>query len=215
MVRVLAVADEEVPTAESRVRGLDVDVLFAAGDLPWDYLELLADLLAVPAVFVPGNHDPDTDTDAAPEGFCSADGHVVEVAGLRVAGLGGCVRYNDGPHQYTQEEYRARTRRLVAEGRGGVDVLLTHTPAAGVGDETDPAHRGIDALHDAIAGLTPSWHLHGHIHPYGLRKASHRVGNTTVLNVIPWTVLEVEPRDAGPAAPPSDDTAEVEDRHGE
>ncbi|MFD1859127.1 metallophosphoesterase [Aeromicrobium camelliae] len=215
MVRVLAVADEEIPTAESRARGLDVDVLLAAGDLPWDYLENLGRLLEVPAVFVPGNHDPVTGGDVAPGGFISADGHVVEAAGLRIAGLGGCVRYNNGPHQYTQEEYRLRVRRLVAEGRGAVDVLLTHTPASGLGDDADPAHRGIDALHDAIATLTPSWHLHGHIHPYGLQKPTHQVGTTTVLNVIPWTVIEVEPHRGDPAPTRSGPTAEEEAHHGE
>lgn len=215
MVRVLAVADEEIPTAESRARGLEVDVLLAAGDLPWDYLENLTRRLEVPAVFVPGNHDPVTDVEAAPGGFVTADGHVVDVAGLRVAGLGGCVRYNNGPHQYTQEEYRGRVRRLVAEGRGPVDVLLTHTPAAGLGDDSDPAHRGIEALHEAIETLTPSWHLHGHIHPYGLQKPTHRVGATTVLNVIPWTVLDVEPRLGDSALAQSAPTGEEEAHHGE
>ena len=57
MVKVLAVSDEEVPGARARIRTLEVDLLLGAGDLPWDYLESLADTLGVPAAFVPGNHE--------------------------------------------------------------------------------------------------------------------------------------------------------------
>ncbi|MEH3033971.1 MAG: metallophosphoesterase [Aeromicrobium erythreum] len=193
MVRVLAVADEEVEPFEARAASLDVALLLAAGDLPWDYLERLVALLGVPGVFVPGNHEPDT-RQAAPRGFVSADETVVEVAGLRVAGLGGCVRYNGGRHQYTQDQHADRARRVLRRAGGhGVDVLLTHAPPLGLGDEPDPSHVGIAALHDLIDELRPSWHLHGHIHPYGLRKPDRERGATTVRNVIPWTVMDVEP----------------------
>lgn len=198
MVRVLVVADEEVPAAPQRAPKLDLDLLLSAGDLPWDYLERLAAALDVPAVFVPGNHDPRTEDDA-PTGFIAADGRVIEVAELRIAGLGGCVRYNDGPYQYTQMEYRTRARRLIAAGDGPVDVLLTHAPPSGLGDEADPCHRGIEALHGVIAALTPTWHLHGHIHPYGMHKSDRQLGSTTIRNVIPWVVLDIEPRLAGTA----------------
>ena len=199
MVRVLVVADEEVPAARPRAQRLEVELLLSAGDLPWNYLAMLAAALQVPAAFSPGNHDPVGGQDA-PEGFLSVDDRVLEVAGLRVAGLGGSVRYNDGPHQYTQDQYRDRARQLVTSAGGPVDILLTHAPPAGLGDESDPAHRGIEALHELLADLAPTWHLHGHIHPYGMSKPDRQVGTTIVRNVIPWTVLEVEPRAADPTA---------------
>ena len=60
MPRVLAVADEVVEALwTDRVRRHDVDLVLAAGDLPFDYLEFLAGALDRPCVFVPGNHDPD------------------------------------------------------------------------------------------------------------------------------------------------------------
>ena len=193
MVRVLAVADEEVPTFESRARGLDVDLVVSAGDLPWDYLERLVELLDVPGVFVPGNHEPSSGR-GAPRGMTSADDRVVEVAGLRLGGLGGCVRYNGGPHQYTQAEYVRRADRLVARlGDGRLDVLLTHAPPFRLGDEPDAAHVGVEAWHDLLERTAPRWHLHGHIHPYGLAKPDRQVGDTTVRNVVPWTVMDVEP----------------------
>lgn len=206
MVRVLAVADEEVPAMESRARELDVDLVLSAGDLPWDYLESLVSLVGAPAAFIPGNHEPAIGGGApsAPTGMIGLDGQVRVVGGLRIAGLGGCVRYNAGEHQYTQKEYAARARELLKTARrtgsDPVDILLTHAPPLGLGDETDPSHLGISALHGVIETLQPTWHLHGHIHPYGMRKNDRQLGQTTIRNIIPWQVIDIEPRSTSPAA---------------
>ncbi len=205
MVRVLAVADEEVLSVRSRVRDLRVDLVLAAGDLPWDYLERVAQAVDAPAAFVPGNHDPVVSrTSTGPRGFVAVDERIVTVGGLRVAGLGGCVRYNGGAHQYTQAQYERRARAMLAHDRDDapVDVLLTHAPPLGLGDDDDPSHLGIQALHGVLAALRPSWHLHGHIHPFGMVKADRHVGPTTVRNVIPWNVVEIEPRSATAHAHP-------------
>ncbi len=179
----------------SRARDLQVDLVLAAGDLPWDYLESLVSLLDAPAAYVPGNHDP---SGVGPHGLVDVDGHVRTIGGLRIAGLGGCVRYNEGPHQYTQSEYDTRASGLLREARDAepVDVLLTHAPPLGLGDESDPAHLGISALHGVLETLLPSWHLHGHIHPYGMHKPDRQLGQTTIRNVIPWQLIDIEPRAA-------------------
>ena len=90
MVRVLAVADEEVATMPSRARDLRVDLVLGAGDLGWDYLEELVALVGVPAAFVPGNHDPriGRGTPTGPPGLVNLDEQVLTVGGLRIAGLG-------------------------------------------------------------------------------------------------------------------------------
>ena len=199
MVRVLAVADEEVATMPSRARDLQVDLVLGAGDLGWDYLEELVAIVGVPAAFVPGNHDPSTARGAGPRGMVDLDEQVVTIGGLRLAGLGGCVRYNAGGHQYTQKQYDRRARRLLKRaGDAPVDVLLTHAPPLGLGDGDDPSHLGISALHGVLETLRPTWHLHGHIHPFGLVKGDRAAGPTTIRNVIPWQVLDIDPRSASP-----------------
>jgi Icc-related predicted phosphoesterase len=75
-------------------------------------------------------------------------------------------------------------------------VLLTHAPPAGLGDGEDPPHRGVEALHALIETLRPTWHLHGHVHPYGRPAPDRAAGPTTVANVIPYRMLEIEPRSA-------------------
>jgi Icc-related predicted phosphoesterase len=112
---------------------------------------------------------------------------VLDVAGLRIAGLGGCVRYRPGPNQYSQREYHRRAARLLRRvarlqrrSPGPVDVLLTHAPPLGLGDEPDGPHVGIEALHGVLERLAP-------------RRPDRVVGPTTLRNVIPYRLFEVTP----------------------
>jgi hypothetical protein len=198
-------------------RAPTVELILACGDLPFEYLDSLMNALDVPLVFVPGNHDPDLSGYRSsraglmlraglparapwPDGAVNADGRIVDVAGLRVAGLGGCRRYCGGPNQYTdgQQARRARALRTRAgwrrrrDGRG-VDVVLTHAPPRGVGDGDDPPHRGFTALHGLVAALGPAALLHGHVHPYGAPVRSATLGRTVVCNVTGWHLLEIRP----------------------
>ena len=225
MVRVLAVSDEvddalmADPTPVGRA-----ELILACGDLPLEYLDSLMNMLDIPLVFVPGNHDPDMSGYRSsragltlraglparppwPDGAINADGRIVDVAGLRLAGLGGCRRYSNGPNQYTdrQQTRRARSLRVRASWRRqrdgrGVDVLLTHAPPRGVGDADDPPHRGFRALTGLVAALQPTALLHGHVHPYGAPVQRGRLGRTAVYNVTGWHLLRIEP-DAGLAEP--------------
>ena len=148
-----------------------------------------------PVVFVPGNHDPAIEhsagsllgctswttrpTSPRPHGAIDADRRIVEAAGLRIAGLGGCVRYQRGPHQYTQREYHRHGRRLLRRARRGgpVDVLLTHAPPSGSVTATTQPTSASRRCTRCIDRLEPTWHLHGHIHPYG-RQMPDRAGRT-------------------------------------
>ncbi|GLZ43577.1 metallophosphoesterase [Actinokineospora sp. NBRC 105648] len=211
----LAVSDEVVERLwTTRVRGHGVDLVLAAGDLPFDYLEFLADALDRPCVFVPGNHDADLagydhrhglwTRDGlpvdypGPRGAVNADGRVADVAGLRIAGLGGSIRYNEGPNQWTERQMARRSRRVVRQAavrrwRDGrsVDVLLTHSPPRGVGDQEDPPHRGFSCLHDTVRRLQPGLMVHGHIHPHGAPVPDRTMGVTRVVNTVGYRILDI------------------------
>lgn len=187
--------------------------MLGCGDLPFDYLEYLVSRLDVPVLYVPGNHDPDlrppdttwTPSRAAidapppgPEGCVNIDGNVVQAAGLRIAGLGGSLRYKAGPNQYTQAQmgWRAlkldvRLRLNRAKNGRKLDVLVTHAPPFGVAEAQDSAHVGFVALLRLIRRFHPSLAVHGHVHPYGRTLPERRVGETRVLNVIPSRLIEV------------------------
>ncbi len=135
MVRVLAVSDVVDEALSADVTGVrDAELILACGDLPFEYLGSLMNRLDVPLVFVPGNHDPDVSgyrlsragltlraglpaRPPWPAGATNADGQVVDVLGLRIAGLGGSPRYRDGPNQYTA---RQQARRGAPAGLPGL-----------------------------------------------------------------------------------------------
>jgi Calcineurin-like phosphoesterase len=218
MVRVLAVSDEvsEELYADPAV-ARDAELILACGDLPFDYLDYLMNALDVPLVFVPGNHDPDVSgyrvarsglilraglpaSPPWPAGAACADGRVVDAAGLRLAGLGGCRRYSAGPNQYTDRQQGRRARALARrvawhKRRDGkkVDILLTHAPPRGIGDGDDPPHQGFAALHPLVARLQPGLLLHGHVAVCGPAAADRRLGRTIVRNVTGRHLFDVEP----------------------
>lgn len=217
MARILAVADEVSDSLYGDgLARLRPDVIVSCGDLPFEYLENLVTRAGVPLLYVLGNHDAEprprrdeaalrlglenlvVDPVPGPEGCDDVDGRVREVAGLRIAGLGGSVRYKEGPNQYSQGEMRRRAIRLEARarfrglfGRGLVDVLVVHAPPLGVGDAGDPAHRGFASFHRLVRRLRPALLVHGHVHPVTKRGADRTLGETRVVNAIPYRMLEV------------------------
>jgi Icc-related predicted phosphoesterase len=187
------------------------DLIVSCGDLPFDYLEYLVSSLNVPLLYVPGNHDASlkrADTTwtplqqkvpaPGPEGCENVDGRVSEVHGLRVAGLGGSLRYKPGPNQYTQAqmrwrainlEVRIRLKRL-RSGRK-LDVLVTHAPPFELPGAEDAAHVGFVAFHRIISDLRPLLLVHGHVHPYGRTRPERRIDGTRIVNVIPSRLIEL------------------------
>jgi hypothetical protein len=135
-----------------------------------------------------------------PEGCVNVDGRVAEAAGLLVAGLGGSIDYARGPNRYTQGQMRRRAFRLRARTRlrwplhrRPVDIVITHAPPLGLGDEPeDPAHVGFAAFHPLVESLRPRLLLHGHVHPHGTPRRDRWLNETKVVNVVPYKLLEIE-----------------------
>ena len=196
-MKILCVSDEESPYYwEHFKRGRldDIDLILSCGDLKSDYLSFLVTMGRAPVLYVHGNHDIGYEK-FPPEGCDCIDGELVTVKGLRILGLGGSALYNGMPHQYTERQMRRRIRKLRGKIRrsGGVDILLTHAPAHGLGDEDDPAHRGFDAFVELIDELHPRWHIHGHVH---LRYSANRErvirrGDTEIINACGYYILEI------------------------
>ncbi len=215
-MRILAVADEVAPALDaSLLEELRPDLILGCGDLPFDYLEYLSTTADAPLCYVPGNHDPVAiETRRLPAYFpvdfaparparvvagINVDGRLADQHGLRIVGLGGSIRYNNGPNQYTEREMRRRARRLSRSARirgwrdgRSVDVVITHSPPLDCGDEEDAAHRGFASFHRLLEQLRPRLMLHGHIHPHGLPRPDRTIGPTRIVNVIPYRLIEIE-----------------------
>lgn len=167
-MRILALADKESPVlwdyfTSDQLNG--IDLILSCGDLNPHYLSFLATYSHVPILYVHGNHD-DCYAETPPEGCVCIEDRLFIYCGLRVLGLGGSMRYKLGAHQFTQKEMSRRIRRLapIIYWRGGIDVLLTHAPAFGVGDGSDLPHTGFQAFLKLIDRWEPSYFVHGHMH---------------------------------------------------
>ena len=197
-MKILAVSDEECAALwDYYVPGrlAEYDLILSCGDLNASYLSFLVTMANVPLLYVHGNHDTGY-AQRPPEGCDCIDDHLVIYNGLRILGLGGCRKYHPGPHQYTEQQMNRRIRKLrrYIKRAGGVDLVVTHAPPAGVGDAEDPAHYGFETLIDFLEEYKPQYLLHGHVHlRYGMDQTRVRTyGNTTVINTTERYTLTLE-----------------------
>ena len=188
-MKILALSDEEAPALWEGYRPgrLDgYDLILSCGDLKPQYLEFIVTMARVPLLYVHGNHD-ERYLREPPEGCVCIDDGLVVYNGLRILGLGGCRRYHPGPFQYTDKEMHRRITRLrfAIRRAGGVDLVVTHAPPRGVGDQEDPAHQGFEALRDLLDKAHPQALIHGHVHlRYNIQLPREQAyGDTRVINV--------------------------------
>ncbi len=140
------------------------DAIISCGDLPAAYLTFLVTMGNIPVFYVHGNHDLRYERQP-PEGCRCIDGEVVRFRGYTILGLGGCHEYSGGAHQYTERGMQRRIARVRgALRRGGVDILVTHAPARGLGDLDDPCHRGFACFRALLDQYRPLYHCYGHVH---------------------------------------------------
>lgn len=199
-MKIMAIADEEKRAFWDyfdKSRFADVDLIISCGDLKASYLDFLVSMTNKPLLYVHGNHDQDYRR-KSPQGCTCIEDRVYDFHGLRILGLGGSVRYNQGIFQYTEEEMSRRIRRVnnAIALRGGIDMLVTHAPAKGYGDMEDLPHWGFACFNDLIRRWKPKYMLHGHVHlSYGGdRFHVHEVG-TRIINAYECYELEVGDED--------------------
>ncbi len=164
------------------------DLVIGAGDfcnmrqsLP-EAMNLLAGITA-PMVIVPGNAESaDELQEAAHQGMTVLHGNGIELAGLRIFGLGYGVPVTP---------FGAWSCDLTEEQAGGMladcaaaDILVVHSPPKGLADVTSSGLSiGSTAVRAAIERIQPDLALCGHVHEsWG---QSGRIGRTRVVNLGP------------------------------
>ena len=170
------------------------DLIISAGDLKAVYLSFLVTLANRPLLYVHGNHDGSYDK-WPPEGCDCIDDKLVTINGVRILGLGGSMLYNGGPYQYTEKQMRWRIWKLQGKIRraGGVDIVVTHAPVRGYGDQDNLPHRGFEAFLPLMDKWKPKYLVHGHIHQrYGTGwERTRQYGETTIINACGKTFIEL------------------------
>ncbi|RPJ09359.1 MAG: metallophosphoesterase [Spirochaetaceae bacterium] len=226
-MKILCIADNTDPVVYSdniRNRFSEVDCIIACGDLPLSYYDFIVSNLNRPLYFVFGNHHlkwignydrwhrkttPEEDLlkqtrewgmgTGQPSGIEYIDGRVIHRQGLIIAGLGGSMLYNKGPHQYTDRQMLLRILKIMPRlifnrifFHRACDILVTHAPPLGIHDLGDLCHKGFKCFLWFMRVFKPRYLIHGHIHLWeydASRKADYQ--QTTVINAYNHTILEV------------------------
>lgn len=196
-MKLLLLADKESPYLWDHYRPgrlKDYELMLSCGDLKAGYLRFLVTMGRAPLLYVHGNHDLNYKSDP-PEGCDCIEDKLVTINGLRILGMGGSALYSRREHQYTERQMEKRLKRAAFKIRraGGVDILLTHSPAKGFGDADDYAHRGFECFLDFMDKYKPAYLIHGHVHMnYGssiVRETSY--GSTRIINAYERHVIEI------------------------
>jgi len=187
-MRILALADK---ADEQLWEHLDrrllegVDLVISCGDLSAEYLMFLTCFTKAPILYVHGNHDERYEK-KPPEGCECIEDRIYVHEGVRILGLGGSYRYRNGKWMFTEKEMRRRVGRLWFQlwKHKGVDIIVTHAPARGLGDEEHVSHRGFEVFLRLMEKYQPKLLIHGHMHkeysPRFQRERSY--GQTRVIN---------------------------------
>ena len=82
---------------------------------------------------------------------------------------------------------------ILAVRTGGVDIVVTHAPARGYGDEDNRTHQGFAAFLPLLDRYAPQYLVHGHVHTrYGVgRPRVLQRGGTTIINACERYLLEL------------------------
>ena len=172
-----------------------IDLVISCGDLSASYLSFLTCFTRAPILYVHGNHDTSY-ARKEPEGCICIEDEIYVHNGVRILGLGGCMKYKPGAHQYTEWEMKKRVFKLMPKLilRHGFDILVTHAPAEGLGDSKDIAHRGFATFKGLMKRYHPQFMLHGHVH----KEYSHefvrerKFEGTRVINAWMSYVIEID-----------------------
>lgn len=187
-MKILALSDEECKLYWDHYKhGMfdDIDLIIACGDLSPHYLSFIATFAHAPVMYVNGNHDGKFGS-PEPEGCICLEDNIINFQGVRILGLGGSMRYKNGPNMYSQREMRSRVRKLWFKlwKNKGFDILVTHSPAYQLGDGEDLPHRGFAIFNELLDKYSPKYFIHGHVHlNYGSQfKRISQYKDTTIIN---------------------------------
>lgn len=202
-MKILAIADEESKSLweffdKSKLDG--IDLIISCGDLDPRYLSFLVTLSAAPVLYVHGNHDKIYEK-TPPDGCICIDDQVYVYKGVRILGLGGSMRYSEGPYQYTERQMKQRAARLWFSllRKRGFDILVSHAPAYQINDGRDLPHQGFQVFRTLMEKYRPKFFLHGHVHlSYGRNhKRYDKYKDTHIINAYERCVFEFEDENPG------------------
>jgi Icc-related predicted phosphoesterase len=194
-MKIMLVSDEESPYIwdyfdPEPFRG--VELIVSCGDLDSRYLSFLATMIPADVLYVHGNHDKPY-LKYPPEGCTNIDGKLFVWKGIRFLGLGGCRSTRKAPFEFSERQMKTRVFQKSWDllMNKGFDVLVTHSPAFGLGDMPGTYHEGFHTFRRLVETYQPKYHFYGHVHRrYGGNTDVIKYGKTTLINACGYKIIE-------------------------
>jgi len=170
----------------------DADILIFAGDMGQcrnalnvsDFNNFLKNLPHKHKIVIGGNHDHELAQNQQNAGLLLSEAvylldESVVIDGITIYGSPWHPLFND----YACDAFALPRGKALKEKWDmippDVDILVTHTPPAGILDHDGPVSHGCSDLTAAVAALKPRYHIFGHIHcQHGMVKS----GPTSYIN---------------------------------
>lgn len=167
----------------------DGDILIHGGDVTngreaqmLDFLNWLAELPHTYKIFIGGNMDRMLEVDSVkyhnmlPDNTFYLENESLELEGLHIWGSPMIPKFVGAFNRKRGEELRAYWEKIPED----VDILITHTPPAGILDRTSMGFSvGCKELRQRVNELDARLHLFGHVHESYGREAHN---GTTFIN---------------------------------
>lgn len=197
-MKILTVSDkvsEELLAPDRKDPKLDgIDLIFACGDLPPEFLTSLRHRYDAPVMYILGNHDLRYE-ESPPTGCTYIDRKLVTFNNKRILGFSGSRWYNGGKNQYSEKEMEKFIAglRFHIWLKGAPDIIVTHASPRHIHDEEDPCHKGFRCFNTLIQKYSPSHFIHGHIHRLFENDEDRisTVNTTKVINSYGYYVFEI------------------------
>ena len=135
-----------------------VDVCLLLGDVSYQELQYIKDTVKAPIYGVLGNHNEFGDYEKC--GIENIHGRVIEINGVRIAGIQGSIRYkkSDLP-LYTDEESIE-----IADSMEPADILISHDSPKYLYGTHNFAHSGLPGITHYCEKHSVPLNIHGHHH---------------------------------------------------
>ena len=159
-LRILVVTDGHGCLAESDIPPYrDIDVCLLLGDLSIRDIAIVKEKIGnIPVYGVLGNHDGFELYDRF--GIENIHGKVVEIDGVRIAGMQGAFRYKDTNFPFYTDDESVE----IAEEMDGADILISHDYPKDFHKNTDWAHSGLQGITHYCEKHRVPLNIHGHFH---------------------------------------------------
>lgn len=183
MPRIVCISDTHLVHDQTRIEVPDGDILIHSGDATfrgseWEVAKFNTWFSALPhkhKIFVAGNHDWLFQTDPAvaqkllSPSITYLEDSMVEVEGIKIWGAPWQPWFYDWAFNLQRGAEIKAKWDLIPEG---IDVVVTHGPPKGYGDQVPSGERvGCEDLLDALKRVKAKLHVCGHIHlGHGLYK---------------------------------------------